>query len=169
MLKKLFFLLLLVFNLVCFSQSSSCVNADFELGNLNGWNGQTGTCCPINTSSSLIISGRHTIMSGTGTDPYTCNTVPIVAPGGRYSARLGNSGNGRQAEKLSYRIPIVDASNALFIYKYAVVFQNPSDHTAADQPRFEIKVLNSSNQIIDPVCGLYVFKLKWTFPKRVFS
>jgi gliding motility-associated-like protein len=155
MLKKLFFLLLLVFNLVCFSQTSSCVNADFELGNFNGWNGQTGTCCPINTSSSLIINGRHTIMSGTGTDPYTCNVVSVVAPGGTFSARLGNSNTGRQAEKLSYRIPIVDVSNALFIYKYAVVFQNPGDHTAADQPRFEIKVLNSSNQIIDPVCGQY--------------
>ena len=57
-------------------------------------------------------------MSGTGTDPNTCNNVSVVAPGGTYSARLGNSGVGRQAEKLIYTIPVVDASNSLFIYKF---------------------------------------------------
>lgn len=153
--KRLLFLILFIASFFSYSQTSSCVNADFELGNLNGWQGQTGTCCPINTTASAIINGRHTIMTGTGTDPFTCNVVPVVAPGGTFSARLGNSSTGRQAEKLSYTIPLVDPSNALFIYKYAVVFQNPGDHTAADQPRFEIKILNSSNQVIDPVCGQY--------------
>ena len=152
--KKVLFIILLLSSFFSFSQSSSCVNADFELGNFNGWNGQTGSCCPINTTPSTIIAGRHTIMSGTGTDPYTCNTVPVVAPGGLYSARLGNSSTGRQAEKLSYTIPNVTSSNALFIYKYAVVFQDPT-HTAIDQPRFEIKVYDSTNQIIDPTCGQY--------------
>ena len=137
------------------SQSSSCTNSDFELGNFNGWSGQTGTCCPISTTPSVIISGRHTIMTGTGTDPNTCNVVSYVAPGGTYSARLGNANNGRQAEKLTYTIPVVDASNALFIYKYAVVLQDPS-HTAVDQPRFELKILNASGQVIDPVCGYYL-------------
>ena len=152
--KKVLFIILLLSSFFSFSQTSSCVNADFELGNFNGWNGQTGSCCPINTTPSTIIAGRHTIMSGTGTDPYTCNTVPVVAPGGLYSARLGNSSTGRQAEKLSYSIPNVTSSNALFIYKYAVVFQDPT-HTAIDQPRFEIKVYDSTNQIIDPTCGQY--------------
>ena len=152
--KKVLFIILLLSSFFSFSQTSSCVNADFELGNFNGWNGQTGSCCPINTTPSTIIAGRHTIMSGTGTDPYTCNTVPVVAPGGLYSARLGNSSTGRQAEKLSYTIPNVTSSNALFIYKYAVVFQDPT-HTAIDQPRFEIKVYDSTNQIIDPTCGQY--------------
>jgi gliding motility-associated-like protein len=137
------------------SQTSSCSNSDFELGNFTGWTGQLGSCCPIVTTPSAIVSGRHTIMTGTATDPNTCNNVPVVAPGGTYSARLGNSNNGRQAEKLTYTIPVVDASNALFIYKYAVVLQDPS-HTAVDQPRFELKILNASGQVIDPVCGYYL-------------
>lgn len=137
------------------SQSSSCTNSDFELGNFTGWAGQLGSCCPIATTPSAIVSGRHTIMTGTATDPNTCNNVPVVAPGGTYSARLGNAINGRQAEKLTYTIPVVDASNALFIYKYAVVLQDPS-HTAVDQPRFELKILNASGQVIDPVCGYYL-------------
>jgi gliding motility-associated-like protein len=161
--KKVLFIILLLSSFFSFSQTSSCVNADFELGNFNGWNGQTGSCCPINTTPSTIIAGRHTIMSGTGTDPYTCNTVPVVAPGGLYSARLGNSSTGRQAEKLSYTIPNVTSSNALFIYKYAVVFQDPT-HTAIDQPRFEIKVYDSTNQIIDPTCGQYSVVSNSTIP-----
>jgi hypothetical protein len=43
-------------------------------------------------------------MSGTGTDPYTCNTVPVVAPGGLYSARLGNSSTGRHAVFLLHQM-----------------------------------------------------------------
>ena len=145
---------LLFFSYFVYSQSA-CTNSDFELGNFTGWEGQIGSCCPISTTPSGIISGRHTIMTGTGRDPNTCNVVSYVAPGGTYSARLGNSATGRQAEKLTYTIPIVDASNALFIYKYAVVLQDPG-HLSVDQPRFELKILNASGQIINPVCGYYL-------------
>jgi gliding motility-associated-like protein len=145
----------LFFSSYLVQSQSSCTNSDFELGNFTGWTGELGSCCPIATTPSVIVSGRHTIMTGTARDPNTCNTVPVVAPGGTYSARLGNAINGRQAEKLTYTIPVVDASNALFIYKYAVVLQDPS-HTAVDQPRFELKILNASGQVIDPVCGYYL-------------
>lgn len=154
-LARVVYLVLLFFSSFLVQSQSSCTNSDFELGNFTGWTGEVGSCCPISTSPSAIISGRHTIMSGTGTDPNTCNNVSYVAPGGTYSARLGNAINGRQAEKLTYTIPVVDASNALFIYKYAVVLQDPN-HTAVDQPRFELKILNASGQIIDPVCGYYL-------------
>lgn len=152
--KKISIFFPLFFSCFAYSQSA-CTNSDFELGNFTGWAGETGTCCPISTTPSGIISGRHTIMTGTGTDPNTCNVVSYVAPGGTYSARLGNSSTKREAEKLTYTIPVVDASNALFIYKYAVVLQDPS-HTAVDQPRFELKILNASGQVIDPVCGYYL-------------
>ena len=150
-----FLYLLLFFSSYLAQSQSSCTNSDFELGNFSGWSGQTGTCCPISTTPSAIISGRHTIMTGTGTDPNTCNNVTVVAPGGTYSARLGNSSVGRQAEKLTYIIPVVDASNSLFIYKYAVVFQNPTNHTVDDQPRFGLKILDASGQVVDTRCGQY--------------
>ena len=157
-------LVVFFFSSLLVQSQSACTNSDFELGNLNGWSAQTGTCCPIITTPSAIISGRHTIMSGTGTDPNTCNNVSVVAPGGTYSARLGNSGVGRQAEKLIYTIPVVDASNSLFIYKYAVVFQNPLGHTADDQPRFGLKILNSNGQIVNPTCGQYEVVANATLP-----
>jgi gliding motility-associated-like protein len=150
----LFFLILVLFvKTSVFSQQSSCPNSDFELGTFSGWQAQTGSCCPINTSNSAIIYGRHTIMSGTGTDPNTCGNVTVVSPGGLYSARLGNDLTGSEAEKLTYSLT-VSPSNALFIYKYAVVLEDPV-HDAADQPRFQIRVLNSSGVLIDPICGAY--------------
>ena len=116
--KKIGTLFLLFFSYLVYSQSA-CTNSDFELGNFTGWEGQIGSCCPISTTPSGIISGRHTIMSGTGKDPNTCNVVSYVAPGGIYSARLGNENYHAEAEKLTYTIPNIDSSNNLFIYKYA--------------------------------------------------
>lgn len=132
---------------------SSCPNSDFESGTLTGWQGQTGNCCPITTTTPGIVNGRHTIMTGTGTDPNTCDAVTVVAPGGVYSARVGNDGSGSQAETLSYTITVTPSSS-LFIYKYAVVLEDPG-HDPSDQPRFQVKVLNSLGQLIDPTCGQY--------------
>lgn len=132
---------------------SSCANADFEQGDFTNWQGQVGNCCPVVTAPSGIVPGRHTIMSGTGTDPNTCGHVAVVAPGGHYSARIGNAGIGAEAEKLSYVIT-VSAESALFIYKYAVVLEDPG-HPADEQPRFQVRVADASGQPVDPVCGEY--------------
>jgi len=150
--KGYFSLLLLVFTVPFYSQSS-CPNSDFESGTLDGWQGQTGYCCPIATSPSGIVSGRHTIMSGTGTDPNTCDVVHVVSPGGLYSARVGNAQVGAEAETLSYRMTVTPSSS-LFIYKYAVVLQDPN-HDPSEQPRFQVRVLNAAGQLIDPTCGQY--------------
>lgn len=150
--KHFLFLPILLFSALIYSQSS-CTNSDFEAGNLNGWLGKTGYCCPISTSPSGIVNGRHTIMSGTGTDPNTCDAVTVVAPGGLYSARVGNDQTNSQAETLSYTIT-VSPSSSLFIYKYAVVLQDPF-HSPSEQPRFQVRVLNAAGQLVDPTCGQY--------------
>lgn len=149
-------ILLFIFLLVgtsqhSYAQLSSCVNADFELGNFGNWTATTGTCCPINSTSPGIVNGRHTIMTGAGTDPNTNGAISVVAPGGLFSARLGNDNTGSQAEQLSYQIN-VDSTNALFIYRYAVVLEDPS-HTAQQQPRFEIRVYDSNGIAVG--CGTY--------------
>lgn len=152
-LKKYLGIILLVLSVQVHAQSS-CTNSDFEAGTLSGWQGRIGGCCPITTSSSGIVSGRHTIMSGSGTDPNTCDMVHVVSPGGLYSARLGNEDTGSESETLSYSITVTPSSS-LFIYKYAVVLQDPG-HDPADQPRFQVRVLNAAGALIDPVCGQYV-------------
>ncbi len=119
-------------------------NINFENGNLTNWQFFTGTCCPIiaNTSTTAI-NGRHTLMSGTGTDPY--GNFPVVAPdGGNYSLKLGNNIDGAQAERARYfiRIP-AGVNNYKLIFKYAVVFQDPQ-HIASEQPRFTVSAVDSA-------------------------
>ncbi len=146
--------LLLCCQLLLASQAfpqSSCGNTGFEMGDFSSWSGTTGQCCPINSTFPGIVTGRHTIMSGAGFDPNTGNNIPVVAPGGSFSARLGNSNTGSEAEQLRFSL-IVDESNALFVYKYAVVFEDPN-HTPEQQPRFEISMFNEDGDPID--CGIY--------------
>ena len=140
-------LLLLFLAISAFKESSSqCTNADFESGTFSGWQGRTGTCCPINLPNAGIVAGRHTITSGNATDPRTCNQVPVVSPnGGNFSARLGNQLRGSRAESLSYTYTVTPNST-LFTYQYAVVFEDPG-HNDPDQPRFETAVI-ANGQII---------------------
>lgn len=144
--KKLRGILLSLLLIFSFGAQSQCLNADFELGNFTGWTGWRGGCCPINTPNIGIVPGRHTIMSGPGTDPFTCNVVPVVAPwGGNFSARLGNSNVNAQAEAISYTF-VVTPNSTLFTYSYAVVFEDPG-HVANEQPRFETSVSVGGNVI----------------------
>jgi gliding motility-associated-like protein len=131
---------------------SGCPNLGFESGTFTGWIAGTGWCCPINCGPSAPIAGRHTIMTGAGTDALTGGAVPVVAPGGgNYSVRLGNSNVNSEAERLSYTM-LVDASNSLFVYRYAVVLEDPT-HTSSEQPRFEIRTFDQNGVSIG--CGQY--------------
>jgi gliding motility-associated-like protein len=129
----------------------NCPNANFSQGNFTNWQGYTGSCCPISVPSFGIINGRHTIMSGAGTDPNTGNQLTVVAPGFTYSARLGNDNTGAQAEALRYTY-IPDPTSSLFIYNYAVVLEDPS-HSPSEQPRFEIEVRDQFGNVIP--CTFY--------------
>ncbi len=153
-LKKYVFIPFSVLTLICGSvqaQTSSCSNADFELNSFAGWSGTTGICCPINSTLPGIVPGRHTIMTG-GTDINTNNALSCVAPGGNFSVRLGNDNTNSEAEQLSYTF-LVTPQTQLFVYRYAVVLQDPG-HPVADQPRFEIRVFDQNGDI-DSICGLY--------------
>lgn len=126
---------------------SGCSNLDFEDGNFSNWTCQTGVNNGYPAGSwtgTLPVANRHTIVSG-GTDPY--GGFPCVAPGGgTYSVKLGNNINGAQAEQLIYSF-IVQPQDTNFIYKYAVVFENPN-HALADQPYFELKILDNNGNVI---------------------
>lgn len=135
------------------SAQDSCYNMDFETGTFVGWEGGTGQCCPIDVLKFGIVRNRHTIMKGKGVDANTCDKITVVAPGGMYSARLGNDNIGKEVETLSYTLDVNEA-NALFIYKYAVVLQDPG-HKPEEQPYFKVSVFNENRELIDPLCGSY--------------
>ncbi|MFT6850478.1 MAG: gliding motility-associated-like protein [Sphingobacteriales bacterium] len=128
-------------------------NLDFEAGDMSNWIGHTGTCCEVNTPNNGIVDNRHTITSvNNGNDPFAMGAIPQVAPGGgRFSARLGNSNNGAQAEKLTHSFIVTKKTNVL-LYKYAIVLED-AGHNASQQPRFEVNVFDQANQLVD--CGQY--------------
>ena len=117
-----------------------CVNIDFEGGNLNGWTSTSGFhpifnplgCCPN-------PGGIQNVMTGPGVDP--AGGFPIVAAGGNFSLKLGDNVTGGQADRVAQTF-MVSPANANFTYRYAVVFQDPG-HTVAQQPSFQIEMLDS--------------------------
>lgn len=101
-----------------------------------------------------IVEGRHQLIQAPGNyDAYTCNELVTVPPGALYSARLGNNDVNYEAEQLRYTIDVTEETN-LFIYKYAVVLEDPQ-HEPAEQPSFTITVTDGNGNLIDPVCGYY--------------
>ena len=150
---------------------NTCVNADFSLNNFTNWSGSTGsnaTGTYTNLTPGIVAgipnsppstTGRQTIMNLPGTDPNTGNLLSVLPPGGSNSCRLGNEraagcvGGYPQAERLEYTY-LVNSTNCIFTYQYAVVLQDPG-HNPNEQPKFTIYVLNSSGAVVDPVCGIY--------------
>ncbi|AWG22653.1 hypothetical protein FFWV33_14510 [Flavobacterium faecale] len=151
---KLLFLILFVSTSTMVSAQDTGYNLDFETGTFLGWKGWIGECCPVKIEYSGIIKNRHTIINDIKRfDTNTCDKLSMVAPGGMYSARLGNDSAGKEVETLSYPIDVT-ANNSLFIYKYAVVLQDPG-HNPDEQPYFRVKVYNEDKELIDPTCGSY--------------
>lgn len=149
-------ILIALFTTFSFSLNSQsiCNNLDFEDGDFTNWRAFTGDMHSIDTIAvEELVPGRHTITSGLVLDPYTNNQIQTVAPGSNYSCRLGNDFVGAQAERLEYTYRVCDTS-ALFIYQYAVVFEDPG-HDIASQPQFEVIVLDSTGHCIDQICGYY--------------
>lgn len=126
-----------VFIPICATAQSS-INIGFENGNFMNWQGGTGQCCPITTPLSGIIPGRHTITSGSATDPITGGMINVAHPESQYSCKLGNETGNSESESLTGTFTIPTDSLALVI-RYAVVLQN-AQHPASKQPRFSYEV-----------------------------
>lgn len=145
-------LLLLTTNSIYAQVQPACPNANFAMGGFNNWNGFTGDFAnPFNVPG--IVSGRHTLISTPGTDPYSCGSLPMLPPGAFVVARLGNDGTGAEGEGLRFSMT-VSIDNSLLIYKYAAVLEDPG-HSPADQPKLSIKILDQSNNQIGGACGVY--------------
>ncbi|MBS1781440.1 MAG: gliding motility-associated C-terminal domain-containing protein [Bacteroidetes bacterium] len=145
---KIFFLFF-AYSVKVDAQITCPPNIDFESG-LGNWVYQIGNCCPIVASPVAgPILNRHTWTTGTAIDPY--GNFPIVSPGGGlHSLKLGNSNVNSEAEKATYTFTVPNSiNNYSLIYRYAVVFEDPQ-HTAAMQPRFEVKAFVTGTNAIIP-------------------
>ncbi|NBV08035.1 MAG: PKD domain-containing protein [Flavobacteriia bacterium] len=132
--------------------NAGCPNANFSMANFNNWTGYYGSYGSP-AASMGIVGGRHTIISAPGVDPFSCGGLQMIPPGSTASARLGNSNTGAEAEQLKYTMT-VSPQNALFIYKYACVLEDPG-HEAAAQPVFQMRLLDANGNQIGGNCGVY--------------
>src|ERR1035437_10203745 len=151
---QLIVIVILLFESFLKAQTTS-LNSDFELGNFTGWtaaNGTWTTTTPPTYTNTTITNNRETIISTNTLDPNTCSNVPTIPPdGGKYVARLGYNINKGLVEQLKYKMTVT-ASNSLFTYEYAVVFEDPG-HPDGQQPFFEVAVTDSSGKPIDSTCA----------------
>lgn len=99
-----------------------------------------------------IVNGRHTLITQQGSDPKTGGQLPLLPPGESSVIRLGNERIGAEAEAITYRF-IVENDAAILLLKFAVVLEDP-DHPTIYQPRFVVRVLDGSGNLVDD-CAEY--------------
>ena len=136
------------------------INLGFENGDFSGWTGYTWIYRTDNPSLSTskvkgIVNGRQTIMSDqTAYDANTGGKLKIIPDGYKYSAKLGTTTKGGLHQSLSYTMK-VDSSNALLVWKFAVVLMDPlRNHQKFEEPRFTITLLDEKGDTI-PDCSNY--------------
>ncbi len=156
------FILFLIVVPVCRSAAQCPPNIDFEGGDFTGWQCYAGDVqnntgiITLNPSSPL--ANRHVMLAslpGNGNDFW--GGFPKNCPNGSgHSIRLGNSTGGRGAERVSYTFTIPPTQNTFsLIYNYAIVLED-FGHTAVQQPRLSIEVLNLTDNVVDP-CSSFDF------------
>lgn len=168
----LLFAVFLISILTCYSQVvTECPkNIGFERGDLSNWECQIGD---ISGTGALFPEGlrpaeislrppgpasfvNHRLFkSGQGSkDPY--GGFSLDSPNGSdYVVRLGNSDNGRGAERISYSLKVpANVENYSIVFNYAVVFENPP-HDEDAQPRFKVRILDDKDT--ETSCGSFTF------------
>ena len=168
----LFYILLGSLNLAAQKpgKPTSCANSDFSAGDFTNWVGHTSIYPKSVPGTNVtapyyyntgIVPGRHTIITTATADPFTCGNVLTLPPGEKQCVRLGNGGIGpwgdgvkHQIDQLDYTFSITTA-NALLLYKYAIVLQDPAfpHHEKEIRPRFIASVKDQTGKLIDPLCG----------------
>lgn len=139
-------------------ENGPCENMDFETGDFTGWTLTMGDVLtptgPYSYENETVIGpGAFHFVNGPGVDPIT--GISRVNPaGGSFSAMIGDStGIGARAARLTQTF-LVDATNYVFTYSYAVVFQSPTGHNLNQLPYFTVRVLDSLGNGIP--CGEYM-------------
>lgn len=121
------------------------------------------------------VFNRHTIMvDTTAFDPFAVDSIhplKVVPPGYAASVRLGNSGSGAQAERITYAYHVDTSLHDMLIMRYAAVLEDPH-HTPAEQPKLTYRFLDEDGNELNSNCytanftasaslGWYPFSTGW--------
>ncbi len=145
--RKITFLLpLFVLGFLLSAQAQCPPNIDFETAGTGNWLYWRGSCyspggvMPTYTFTSCApVPTLHTLTSTPGTDYY--GGFPVVAPGGGlHSLKLGKDSINYSTMKCAYNVHVPSGPGLYsFIYRYAVVLENPTGHTIYTEPRFIVE------------------------------
>jgi hypothetical protein len=148
------------------SPPTICENVGFEDTFIH-WQAWLGDACmfDVDFSCNNFTSMDYTTLSGlghlelitsTGYDPNVGGTnLPTLCPtGGGKSLRLENTVNGGHTAKISYTFT-VDADKPVYIYKYALVLEEPlNGHHDDEKPYFLVTFYdNTADEEIE--CGRF--------------
>lgn len=132
-----------------------CSNPGFESGTSAGW---TTSQSPNNNSQTMLpwsnLATSQAVVVGPGTDPNVPAIQTVPAGGGNFALRLGPTGytTGGNSYRASQTFSVT-AANSVFIYRYAVILNNSSPHSCSEQPFFNIRFEDCSNNPIP--CGSF--------------
>lgn len=112
---------------------------------------------------------HHAVISQQGYDTYSGSLLKFIPDGETYSIKLGNDSR-NEGESISYTFTVDTNEADIILLKYACIMEDPN-HRPEDQPRFDLEILNSNGQLMDPDCGYAKFiasqDLDWNvFPFR---
>ena len=165
---------------------NACINGSFEDGTFEGWTGESG----LNQAGNLVqmsqgFNSQFEILPSSSQDPNVGNVIPFdldnigeyflrmeARPGneGGPSPNTGNNNPFMNAEyhKINYCFDVSE-ENADFNFKFALVLQNPADHSLITQPffRWEIRdevnssILHSSSTIFADASNEFFQVIEW--------
>jgi hypothetical protein len=135
------FLFLLVSTVQVYGQTApACTNADFELGNLSGWIKQSANS-HINADKEIVLTSKSSVPQQ---DPF--GNIPVVAPGGNFSAQLGNYSKDGEYVSLQQTF-IVSSTNPVYTYRYAIAYDNGYTATS-NYPYFTVEFRDNQNFVL---------------------
>lgn len=105
------------------------------------------------TYSDDAMYWRHTVnWDPDEYDPRTGGRLKVIPDDEVASIRLGNWNIGAEGESLSYFYTVDGENASILLLKYAVVLEDPN-HGPADQPHFNLEILDEWGNMIDYTCG----------------
>ncbi|MBO4740298.1 MAG: gliding motility-associated C-terminal domain-containing protein [Bacteroidales bacterium] len=152
------------------SQNSQCIdftdltgpNVQCYYGTSNNYNNYTASYPGPWANRGVINSGgptdysqntRHVVHNDpTELDICSGRQLSTVPPSACASVRLGTKTGSYLCQGIEYRWNVDTAISDVMLLQYACVFYNPG-HSANQQPRFVLQILNSQRQPISASCG----------------
>lgn len=138
------------------TQCIDYTNLDAALCQYGPWGNPTERTGKVDYGPQAVLS-RHTVHTDVNErDPRTFNQLRTTLPDGRPSVRLGNWGDDKEAERITYTYS-VPTDNPVLMLHYAAVLQNPGHKKRETQPRFTMDIMDIYGHQLSSQCFSFDF------------